>query len=230
MSPFRSRPILLAASALLFVASAVAQTDAPVSLERAQALAASSPSNSGFSIVVNDEVLAQLNRYLTQPGSKKSLKLALQRMEKMKEMLQKNTHALETPWELLAIPLVESKFRNPPETANPWRSAGLWQFVRSSARANGLKVDAKKDERLDPDKSTYAALNYLKKLHADFGSWPLAILAYNSGPTKVRKALAAGTTTDGFELLKNGMKAGDPDYLAKIMASALILTNPTLLD
>jgi membrane-bound lytic murein transglycosylase D len=204
--------------------------DPVVSLERAQALAASSVSEGGFSIVVNADVVAHLNRFLSKPWSKKSLKAALVRMESLRPMLEAATQEAGTPWELMAVPMVESAFRNPPQSANRWRSAGLWQFTRASARAHGLRVDAKHDERLDPEKSTRAALAYLKQNRDEFGSWPLALLAYNMGPSRIKKSIARSSTRDAFEILRSGVKGGDPEYLAKVMASALILKNPTLLD
>jgi membrane-bound lytic murein transglycosylase D len=204
--------------------------DPIVSLERAQAIAASSVSTGGFSIVINDDVVKHLNRFLSKSWSKKSLKAALARMEAIRPMLESASLEAGTPWELMAVPMVESAFRNPPESANRWRSAGLWQFTRSSARAQGLRVDKKHDERLDREKSTRAALAYLKKHRDEFGSWPLALLAYNMGPSRIKKSIASASTRDAFEILRSGVKGGDPEYLAKVMASALILKNPTLLD
>jgi membrane-bound lytic murein transglycosylase D len=204
--------------------------DPVVSFERAQALAASSVSEGGFSIVINEAVVAHLNRFLSKPWSKKSLKAALARMETLRPMLENATREAGTPWELMAVPLVESAFRNPPQSANRWRSAGLWQFTRGSARALGLRIDSKRDERLDTEKSTRAALAYLKKNREELGSWPLALLAYNMGPSRIRKSIEGQSSPDAFEILRSGIKGGDPEYLAKVMASALILKNPTLLD
>jgi membrane-bound lytic murein transglycosylase D len=204
--------------------------DSVVSIERAQALAASSVSEGGFSIVVNADVVGHLNRFLSKPWSKKSFKATLARMETLRPMLESATQEAGTPWELMAVPIIESEFRNPPQSANRWRSAGLWQFTRASARAHGLRIDGKRDERLDREKSTRAALAYLKQNREELGSWPLALLAYNMGPSRIKKSVASSSTRDAFEILRSGVQGGDPEYLAKVMAAALILKNPTLLD
>jgi len=221
------RKLLIASFALVGIFASAAE---PVSLERAQALAASSPSNQGFAIIVNESVLVQLNRYLSKAASRKALRRSLDRMETMRSMLETEAQSAGAPWELMAIALVESTFKNPPETANKWKSAGIWQFTRGSARVHGLTVGPKLDERLDPQKSTRAALHYLKANFETLGSWPLAILAYNGGLSKVKKGIAQHSSDDAFKLVEAGFKGGDRDYLAKIMAAALIIKNPSLLD
>ncbi|MEO5668143.1 MAG: transglycosylase SLT domain-containing protein [Bdellovibrionota bacterium] len=201
-----------------------------ISLERAIVLAAASPSDKGFPAIVNEDVVVQLNKMLTQSWSRKSLKKALDRLEELKPMLQEESNLEQTPWELMAIAFVESNFRNPTQSANRWKSAGLWQFTRNSGRAHGLKVTAKKGERLDMQKATRAALRYLKRNREDLGNWPLAILGYNVGPAKVKKIMDAMSSDDAFEIVKSGPLGGDPEYLAKVMASVIILKNPSLLD
>ena len=59
----------------------------------------------------------------------------------------------------------------------------------------GLVVNDYLDERKDPILSTYAAADYLTRLHQRFGDWSLALVAYNTGPTKVEKAMEETNTT-----------------------------------
>lgn len=98
------------------------------------------------------------------------------------------------PVELVYLPIVESAYN--PRARSRAGAVGLWQFIASTARKFGLRVDWWVDERLDPYRSTDAALRYLKTLYDEFGRWDLAIAAYNVGEGKIRWALqrTGGTT------------------------------------
>ena len=56
------------------------------------------------------------------------------------------------------------------------RALGLWQFIPSTGYKFGLSRDEWTDERMDVEKSTEAAIAYLKELHGMFGDW-LTVLA-----------------------------------------------------
>ncbi len=45
------------------------------------------------------------------------------------------------------------------------------------------------DNRKDVTAATDAALNYLQKLHVMFGTWDLALAAYNAGEGTVQRAI-----------------------------------------
>lgn len=75
-----------------------------------------------------------------------------------------------------------------PSARSPAGAVGLYQFMKGTARENGLKTEPE-DERLDGEKSARAAARYLKKLHGRFGDWSLALAGYNCGPARVGKLL-----------------------------------------
>lgn len=75
-----------------------------------------------------------------------------------------------------------------PAARSPAGAVGLYQFMKGTARENGLKTEPQ-DERLDGEKSARAAARYLKKLHGRFGDWALALAGYNCGPARVSKLL-----------------------------------------
>jgi membrane-bound lytic murein transglycosylase D len=93
----------------------------------------------------------------------------------------------DLPAELKYLAVVESGLN---ATARSRASAvGLWQFMYYTGRTYGLHADWYIDERMDPEKSTVAAVMYIKSLYAMFDDWELALAAYNCGPGNVRKAI-----------------------------------------
>lgn len=95
--------------------------------------------------------------------------------------------ANDLPLELKYLPVIESALN--PNAFSRMGAAGLWQFMVPTGRMYGLEINSLVDERLDPIKSTEAAVRYLKDLYAIFNDWHLVIAAYNCGPGNVRKAI-----------------------------------------
>ena len=91
------------------------------------------------------------------------------------------------PLELKYLPIVESALN--PEARSPAGARGLWQFMYYTAKAEGLRIDSYIDERKDPQRSTEAACNHLKKLYGIYDDWYLALAAYNAGGGNVNKAI-----------------------------------------
>ena len=91
------------------------------------------------------------------------------------------------PLELKYLAIVESALN--PMARSRVGATGVWQFMFSTGKLNGLKVSSYIDERCDPIKSTEAACKYLSQLYGIFGDWNLALAAYNSGPGNVSRAI-----------------------------------------
>ena len=108
------------------------------------------------------------------------------------------------PAEAIAVMQVESGGN--PRALSAKGARGLWQLMPETARRYGLRVgvgnltadraDTIADERLDPVRSTQAAARYLHDLYMRFGSWPLALAAYNWGEQHVEEAVAASGAHD----------------------------------
>ena len=129
------------------------------------------------------------------------------------------------PEELVFTAMIESGFD--PVAVSRAGAKGLWQFMAPTARQYGLRVDRWLDERLDPEKSTVAAANYLKDLYTIFGSWDLVQAAYNAGEMKVIRAIK-GTGTRDFWSLTNSRLLRDEtkNYVPAIHAVTIISQEP----
>lgn len=85
--------------------------------------------------------------------------------------------------------------RGNPNAVNPdpnSSASGAWQFVKKTARGNGLKVDEKAgiDERFDPEKSRAAADILMRKLLKQYnGNVADALFAYAGGGGGVNRVL-----------------------------------------
>jgi membrane-bound lytic murein transglycosylase D len=129
------------------------------------------------------------------------------------------------PEELGYLALLESEFAL--NTTSPSGAAGLWQFVATTARQYGLRIDEWVDERRDPVKSTRAAAGYLKDLHRRYGRWYLATAAYNAGPAIIDKALQGSRTKDFWSLKeKTRLSEETRNFVPKFVAIALIAADP----
>ncbi|HSR42304.1 MAG TPA: lytic transglycosylase domain-containing protein [Longimicrobiales bacterium] len=115
--------------------------------------------------------------------------LWLNRMTRYEGPIRRELGRRGMPQDLVYIALIESGFD--PMAVSRARATGLWQFMEGTARDHGLLVNRYVDERLDPFRSTTAAIDLLEALHRRFGSWYLAVAAYNAGPLPVQRALDA---------------------------------------
>ncbi len=93
----------------------------------------------------------------------------------------------DVPLELKTLVIVESMMR--PTATSRVGAKGLWQFMYSTAKGYGMRIDSFTDERMDPVKSTVAAARYLKNAYSIFGDWSLALASYNCGAGNVNKAI-----------------------------------------
>ena len=130
------------------------------------------------------------------------------------------------PEELSWLPLIESGFKI--RAFSRARALGLWQFIASTGYKFGLKRDQWVDERMDPEKSTKAAIAYLKELHQIFGDWATALAAYNCGEGNVLKRIRTQKINylDNFWDLYNKLPMETAFYYPKFLAVLHILNEP----
>ncbi|MFC1890705.1 lytic transglycosylase domain-containing protein [Thermodesulfobacteriota bacterium] len=130
------------------------------------------------------------------------------------------------PLQLSWLPLIESGFKV--KAYSRARALGLWQFIPSTGYRYGLKRDLWIDERMDPLKSTRAAIEYLSDLHGLFGDWATALAAYNCGEGNVLRAIRAQKINylDDFWDLYLHLPSETARYLPKFLATLAILDDP----
>jgi membrane-bound lytic murein transglycosylase D len=198
--------------------------DRRVSLAQAQEMAAVAQAGSPFPIVVNEQVLSELNRFLGTPDGRAFTRDALKRMSAHEALISARLAQHGLPQELLAVPLVESGYRNLAQSDNPRHGAGIWQFIKPTARQYGLKVEEGQDERLNIASETDAAMKMFANLHAEFGDWSFALLAYNAGSWRVWQGIREVGATDAFMAAQHGYE-NDRGYVPRVMAAIIVLKN-----
>jgi membrane-bound lytic murein transglycosylase D len=129
------------------------------------------------------------------------------------------------PEDLAYLALIESAFL--PNATSSQGAGGLWQFIPSTARLYGLKINSWVDERRDPEKSTRAAAAYLKELHGFFGRWYLATAAYNAGQGAIDRAMQQSGAKDFWTLTRKAELSDETrNFVPKFVAAAIIATDP----
>ena len=142
-------------------------------------------------------------------------------LELMKEILKNKN----VPEDIVFLSLIESGFN--PYAYSVARAVGPWQFIASTAKRYGLVIDWWRDERRDPVKSTAAAGDYLSDLYGMFGSWNLAMAAYNAGEGKILEALKRSKSDDYWPLLNTRyIKSETKNYVPRFIAASTIAANP----
>jgi membrane-bound lytic murein transglycosylase D len=139
----------------------------------------------------------------------------------------------EVPLAIVFLAVTESKFN--PKYMNKRIYAGPWQLSMFEAKTYGLDVNRKRriDERRDVQKSTRAFLKVLKNNYKEFGTWPLAMIAYNAGDGRLRGAIRKAGT-DNLEALLYGKKKFLPrttaNYIKRIIIYASTANYPPVYD
>ena len=137
--------------------------------------------------------------------------------------VRKKITELEMPACLEYLPLIESSYK--PSARSRTGALGLWQFMENSV-APFLKKNSLIDERLDPWKSTDAALAKLRDNYRRFGDWLLALAAYNSGAGAVSRALAQSREKTFWALSDSHLlREESRRYVPKFLALCDVIAN-----
>jgi len=137
----------------------------------------------------------------------------------------------DLPPSLRYLPVIESGYS--PRAVSRASAVGLWQFMAPTARGFGMQVTPLLDERRDPLKSTEAATDFLRDLRNQFGSWYLALAAYNSGPARVQRVLnryapMVPPSDSLYWALRHRLPRETREFLPKLLAAVEVAGNPRM--
>jgi membrane-bound lytic murein transglycosylase D len=121
--------------------------------------------------------------------------------------------------------MIESGFE--PVARSAAGAAGLWQFMPETGKIYGLTIDRWLDQRLSAPMETDAAADFLADLHRRFGSWDLALAAYNMGYGGLSSVVRRYNTNDFWSLSRTeGTLPWETTlYVPKILAVAVVAHN-----
>ena len=181
-----------------------------------------------FPVVVNEKVMNWINYLLYGNGSQMLLR-GLRRLGRYEKVFRKIFKEMGIPSDLIYFGFIESNFN--PYAYSRAGARGIWQFMPSTARRYGLRVNWWIDERCDPIKSTYAACKYLKNVYSIFGDWYLSLAAYNYGEGNVLRLMKRCGAKNYWELSRcRGMPSETRAYVPLILAAIVICKNPEIFD
>jgi membrane-bound lytic murein transglycosylase D len=154
----------------------------------------------------------------------------LERMQLFSPTVDSALSRRRLPPSLRYLPIIESGYS--PKAVSRASAVGLWQFMAPTAQGYGMWVGPLLDERRNPFKSTEAAGDFLLALREQFGSWFLALAAYNSGPYRVQRVLDrhAPLTPRSDSLywaIRGYLPRETRDFVPKFIAAAAVARNPT---
>jgi membrane-bound lytic murein transglycosylase D len=219
--------ILIGGAAYTTKGIAESQSDRTITKADAQTMALQITHTDGLPIVINEAVLRELNLDLESPAKRQILRDGLARMKDEYQLkIDSMLTSYELPRVLDAMPMVESRYQNLKQSGS-MKSAGLWQFIPSTARNMGLTISENEDERLNVDKLNEAAGRLIKSNQLFYKDTTLAVLAFNWGDARVNQLMKETDSRDPWVIAHANH---DDTYLPKVVAAALIIGNPKSLE
>lgn len=175
-------------------------------------------------ITFRKEVQDAIDYFTTD--AREFMRRSLERSNKYAPMIRKIFRDRGLPTDLVYLALIETGYRV--DAVSPAKAAGLWQFMKATARGYNLTINDWVDERLHPVKATEAAAAYLDYLHKKFDCWHLAVAAYNAGEGKIERAQKKYNVESFWEISAKGkyLALETRNYVPKFLAAILIAKDP----
>ena len=179
------------------------------------------------------ELRAEVDRWVRfwQTSSSRWFPDYLERMTWFEAQVDSSLVANGLPPSLKYLPVIESGYS--PRAVSVASAVGLWQFMAPTARGYSMEITPLVDQRRDPFVSTAAAVKFLGKLRQDFGSWFLALAAYNSGPGRVQRILdryepLTPHSDSLYWAIRPHLPRETRDFVPKFLGAIVVAGNPTL--
>lgn len=173
----------------------------------------------------NSQTVAYLKYFRDDPRGQALIKGWIRRMGRYEAILRPILREVGVPEDLVFVAMAESGFN--PKVRSRVGAAGMWQFMEGTGRVYGLQRDYWIDERHDLERATYAAASYLKDLRVRFGSWEMALAAFNAGYGLVMTSVSRSNTNNFWALceMESGLPHATTMYVPKIVAAAIVGRN-----
>jgi hypothetical protein len=168
------------------------------------------------------DVAERLEReFLLSLGNPAQVVLWLKRSARYFPYIERELSRAGLPDDLKYVAVIESALL--PSAYSHASALGIWQFIASTAKRYGLAVSSGWDERRNPERSTAAALAFLRELRQRFGDWPLALAAYNAGEGRIDQAMRHQGVSNYYQL---ALAQETERYVFRALAAKLILSEP----
>jgi membrane-bound lytic murein transglycosylase D len=175
----------------------------------------------------DERVVRYLEFFRDDPRGHRTYENLYRHSGRYREMMRRTLRRKSLPEDLVWVSMIESGFD--PTARSAAAAAGLWQFTADTAKIYGLAIDRWLDQRLDPEQATEAAADLLGDLHRRFGTWELALAAYDMGYGGLSSVVHRYNTNDFWSLTRTeGTLPWETTlYVPKIIAAAVVAHNLT---
>ena len=132
-----------------------------------------------------------------------------------------NLHGI--PEDLKYLMAIESNLS--PKALSTAGAAGLWQFMKGTAKEYGLVVTAEVDERYNIEKETVAACKFLRKAYSRYHDWMTVAASYNGGLGGISAKLSSQMESSAMDLY---LVEETSRYMFRILVAKMFFENPAL--
>jgi membrane-bound lytic murein transglycosylase D len=173
----------------------------------------------------DDRVVRYVEFFRDDPRGRTTFSNLFRHSGRWRDMIRRGLRRKSLPEDLVWVSMIESGFD--PTAHSAAAAAGLWQFTAETAKVYGLAIDRWVDRRLDPEAETDAAADLLGDLHRRFGSWDLALAAYDMGYAGLTAVVRRYNTNDFWSLSRaeGSLPWETTLYVPKILAAAVVAHN-----